>query len=337
METKISIEEQICLNSTCLALNATGLAKVEIGSDYIFPKIIVKGKESIKKQKVLTNLSGLSNTNLLFSRILELSFHKSNEANNYVKMGGFGGNTYRLKNLNKRITLENMDDDKKSFKIELYSQSIKRQFTLIILPNDDNQKNTKFDICIDTDTADIIDYDKIAKEHLDKASIEEIKQDKTIQQESYEFYCENVLKFAQKQDKTRFFDIINKKTNEEILFDCPDFILIKDLLWKDTNINKLHYLMIFKNPKLMSLRNLDKSNIELLETALKTGKKKISDLNDISKIHMETYFHYHPSVWQLHIHFVSSRIEEIHKKYMVDEVITNLHNDSDFYKKNIIL
>lgn len=108
-------------------------------------------------------------------------------------------------------------------------------------------------------------------------------------------------------------------------------------MWDGKNINNMHYLIIFKNPKLMSIRDLTQSDVELLNNAIIIGKSEISKLHDISTIKIETYFHYHPSIWQLHMHIVNSIIEENHKKFMVDDIIANLIHDSDYYKKNIIL
>lgn len=329
----------IRLNPTCLASCAKGLYDIEQGYHYIFPKIIIMGTNSTRKQKVLKILTGLSNTNLLFSRKLKLSFHCSNEKNDYVKVGGFGGNTYKLKNLNKRLAEENIECTDKPFKIELYSKNIKREYKLIILPDKCEKKITPSDIVIDVDKNLTIDFDKIATEQIEKGYVKEdtIKINHIKLIETYGFYCENILRFAERQDKKIFFNIINKESDEQIIYECSDFILVRDLLWDGNNINNMHCLTIFKDPNLMSIRDLTKSNIELLNTALIIGKSEISKLHNVSTIKIETYFHYHPSIWQLHMHFVSNNIEENHKKFMVDDIITNLTLDSDYYKKDIIL
>ncbi|AYV78520.1 MAG: hypothetical protein Edafosvirus16_19 [Edafosvirus sp.] len=345
---KLDPEKPVHLNITCLAVQPFQMDEVKLGYAHVFPKVIIVGKNSSQKQNFLKLITGLYDTDLLFSRNLELSFHKSNEPNEYVKMGGFGGNTYKLKNLNKRIVDENKDVIYKPFKIQIYSKKIQREYTLVILP-DENTLNKYHESCviinkydesfIVVNTSEETDYAKIISEHESKSHIEQIPEIKDSKEstESYEFYLENVLRFAQRQDKTRFFDIINKKTDEELFYDCPDFVLIRDMLWADKDVNNMHYIIIFKNPKYMSIRDLSQSDIELLNTALTIGKIHIGKLCDVSKIKMETYFHYHPSVWQLHIHFVSSTIEEKHKKFMVDDVINNLNKDTDYYKKNDIV
>jgi diadenosine tetraphosphate (Ap4A) HIT family hydrolase len=328
-------DKPIQLNSTSLSLSAVPTSN-KIGFSYVFPQIIIIGNNILKKQNLLKILIGLDDINFIFSRQLDIYFYKSLEEDDFVIMGGFGSNTYKNKTVNRRLVHEDIDNIDKPFKIEIFSKNIIREYKLIILPINTKYLNES-DIVIDSDSE--YDLNKIALEHINKAKLE-IKLETKISDrlnETYDFYTNSVLRYAQRQDKTVFFDIINKKTNEEILYECDDFIMVRDILWDGKDINNMHYLIILKNPKYMSIRDLSKTDVELLNTILCVGKQQIEKRHDISNIKMETYFHYHPSIWLVHIHFVSSSIEEKHKKFMVNDVIDNLCKDTDYYRKNSIL
>jgi diadenosine tetraphosphate (Ap4A) HIT family hydrolase len=325
----------IYVSSSSLALSGNGLPEVKAGYCHVFPRIVIIGDDTGRKQQLVTQITGLD-VNWVSSRKLEITFHKTNEKKDFVKMGGFGGNTYKVKNLIKRLVEEDKDPIDKPFKVAIYSPNVKRECTVVVLPVKwDNYELFKPDIIVNTD--DNIDYAKVIEKQNVEAKVTTIpKLVEENEKETYEFYYENVMRFAQRQDKQIFRNIIDKKTNEEIIYECDDFIFVRDILWADSDIKNIHYLVIFKNPKYMSIRDLSSNDIELLNNALTIGEQQIKKRHDVSGIKMETYFHYHPSIWLMHIHFVSSTVKENHKKFMTAEVIENLKKDSEYYRKHAI-
>jgi len=131
---------------------------------------------------------------------------------------------------------------------------------------------------------------------------------------------------------------VNGKTNEKIIYQCSEFVMVRDITWTNENLKEMHYLIIFTDPNLYSIRDLNQKHVKLLLDIVQIGKQKISELHNINLIDLEIYFHYHPSIWQLHMHFASNTIVDIyHKKFIVNHVIDNLINDNNYYKKDITL
>ena len=56
---------------------------------------------------------------------------------------------------------------------------------------------------------------------------------------------------------------------------------------------------------------------------------------DISDLNIE--FHYTPSTYHLHLHFINKKkedISDIHYKHSYDNVINNIKNDENYYINN---
>jgi hypothetical protein len=307
------------------------------GYTYAFPKIIVKGKNNAIKQKFLSDITGLNDTNFLISIDLLITFHNSISNKDFVRLGGLGNNTYKLKNLNKRLSDESLEGYlDKPILIDVFSKNIAREYTLLIL-HDHHYDNNNDDIVIDTDRK--INFNNLLDQHNKGRRLIPIKEQNDVEHplETYDFYKDNILRFAQKQNKDVFLNIINGKSNEEILYECADFVFVRDILWKTNDLQDMRCIIIFKNKKLMSIRDLQKSDIEMIERAENVGIQLLTKLFDVSKIKMETYFHYHPSIWLLHMHFVSSTVLEDHKKFFVKTVIDNLNKNTDCFRNDINL
>ena len=154
----------------------------------------------------------------------------------------------------------------------------------------------------------------------------EIQIDKKLKLESYTDYLKlNVHTF----DKTWIYNIIDhKKETDTILFEDDNIIIIPDYKWSN-DINELHILGIFKDKNLYSIRELTKDHIDILQQSLNNGKKMIE----------EKFFHYEPSTYHLHIHFMNisntstkSDSYSLPRAHLVSSVIENLKINSDYYK-----
>jgi len=162
----------------------------------------------------------------------------------------------------------------------------------------------------------------------------EKNKNKKIMNESYLEYLE--LK-VHNTDKEWIHNIIDHKSElNSIIFENNDIILIPDYKW-DLNKKNLHILAIFKNKNLSSIRDLIGDDIKMLEESILIGKKIIKDKYDIKNLVI--YFHYRPSVWQLHMHFMNVETDNkesfsLPRAHLVSSVINNLKNDSNYYINN---
>jgi len=155
-----------------------------------------------------------------------------------------------------------------------------------------------------------------------------------IKQESYDEYKNLKVEDA---DKTWAYNIIDHIAEmDRIIYEDKDIILIPDYKWNNL-LDSLHILCFFKDKKLYSIRELVSSHLKLLQDTLVNCKKTINEKYKIPEENLLIYFHYHPSVWQLHIHFMNIKLINnsilIPRAHLVNQVIENLKIDSDYYKK----
>jgi hypothetical protein len=95
------------------------------------------------------------------------------------------------------------------------------------------------------------------------------------------------------------------------------------------------YLVIFKDTRLSTIRDLRRSNVALLVDVrnqvsawLQTRHKR--------KFHM--FFHYMPSVFQLHLHVTSkAQYINMNRAHFLPFVINNLKNNSEYYAQALLL
>lgn len=136
----------------------------------------------------------------------------------------------------------------------------------------------------------------------------------------------------------------NKWKNPQILFTNDKFILIRDIKWKDNNINNLHLLAIPRNINIRSIRDLRRKDIKLLENIIKIGREFIKNNYKLSNEKINIYCHYHPGIWYFHIHFanINKTDDNIMEKlvcrtHYIDDIIKNLKIRDDYYKNNNII
>jgi len=133
------------------------------------------------------------------------------------------------------------------------------------------------------------------------------------------------------------YNIIDHKAEtEDIIYENKDIIIIPNYNWNRDN-NNLHVLGIFKDKRLKSIRDLRNEHIEILEESIKNGKNIIKDKYNFDINNLIIYFHYHPTVWQLHIHFINknyiSDSYTLPRAQLASTVIENIKIDSEYYKK----
>lgn len=154
--------------------------------------------------------------------------------------------------------------------------------------------------------------------------------------EKYDEYIEYIKKVPESNTKWVFniFDGIAEQ--DRIIFRNDDFIIIPSIHAIDDK-NNFHILVIFSDKRLRSMRDLEKKDISLLESARNKTLELIKSKYDVDESEIKTYFHYPPSVWQLHLHFnrtgMNNSISSVEHSHSLDIVIESLNIDTDFYKK----
>lgn len=136
-------------------------------------------------------------------------------------------------------------------------------------------------------------------------------------------------------------NIINKKSEtDKIIFENESFIILPDFKWNGT-IDNLYLLLIAKDQTLKSIRDLRAHHIPLLTDMIDKTKCLLKDKYDLDITNVRMYFHYRPSVWQLHLHINNINCTKIftcsvERAHSIINVINNLRSDDSYYNKAIL-
>jgi len=155
--------------------------------------------------------------------------------------------------------------------------------------------------------------------------------------ETYEDYLKLDIKDNNKE-KEWIYNIIDHKAEQaSIIFEDDNIIIIPDWKWNQ-NLRELHILGIYKDKSLRSIRDLNSSHLKMLKESINTGCKIISKYYNFKLDNILTFFHYHPSTWQLHVHFMNvydkkTRSTVLPRSHAASSVIQNIELVEDYYKK----
>jgi hypothetical protein len=144
----------------------------------------------------------------------------------------------------------------------------------------------------------------------------------------YQMYVESEI-----QKKQWIYKIIaGEKEQDQILFKSENFVVLPDLETKN-EIGIINWIIIFNDFNLKSLRDLTHKNLKMLTDV----KKCIQDMLPDEFQEAMMYFHYPPSVWQLHLHVsapcnILRTTNSMQKVYFLQDVMSGLYLQSDFYK-----
>jgi len=177
-------------------------------------------------------------------------------------------------------------------------------------------------------TTEIFIKNKIPKEIFYKSK---------LKFETYDEYLKLDIKDNLKQKEWIYNIIDHKAEQESIIFEDDNIIIIPDWKW-NRNIRELHILGIYKDKSLRSIRDLDSSHLKMLQDSIRVGCEIISKHYDFKLDNILTFFHYHPSAWQLHVHFMNvsdkkTRSATLPRAHSSSLVIQNLELIDDYYKK----
>ena len=163
---------------------------------------------------------------------------------------------------------------------------------------------------------------------------------KKIRKESYEEYLLCLEQRDPKKDEW-IYNIINGTAEQDKILHRDELcIVIPTYIWDEFDIEKLHILCLPTDISLRSIRSLESKHIPLLNHMKKVSFDAIKRKYNIDNDELKMFFHYEPSTYHLHIHFVNtvhrdagSSVEYSHE---LDSVMFNLELDSDYYKKILL-
>ena len=120
---------------------------------------------------------------------------------------------------------------------------------------------------------------------------------------------------------------------EKVFHDAPDWLLARDLHRGPDN----RYLVVFRDEQLFCIRDLRARHVGMLRGLLSFLRRWLPEQEPLlhSKYHM--YFHYRPSVFQLHLHVSMRKAPDSLRAQDVQHVIRNLEQAGTWYKDALIL
>ncbi|TKR81702.1 hypothetical protein L596_015533 [Steinernema carpocapsae] len=132
----------------------------------------------------------------------------------------------------------------------------------------------------------------------------------------------------------------HKSEQDRLIFEDLDeqngFQLYPDLKWDGKTPENLYCQAIIRRRGVRSVRDLRGTDIELLENIMTNSKKAIRDRYGVNPAQLKAYFHYQPSYYHLHVHFVKLGYDApggTMFSILVDTAIGNLRIASDYYKR----
>jgi m7GpppX diphosphatase len=166
------------------------------------------------------------------------------------------------------------------------------------------------------------------------------RSEKKIVRETYEDYLKYLNKRDPKKDQWIYNIIDGTSEQDSILYRDELCIIIPTYMWDGKNIDKMHVLCIPTDISLRSIRSLNSSHIPLLEHMKRETIRVIKNKYGVDEHYLKMFFHYEPSTYHLHIHFLNvahhdarSSVEYSHE---LNNVIFNLSICHDYYQRSIL-
>ncbi|GEQ69729.1 hypothetical protein JCM33374_g3403 [Metschnikowia sp. JCM 33374] len=122
------------------------------------------------------------------------------------------------------------------------------------------------------------------------------------------------------------------------------FVLLPDMKWDQKTMDALYLVTIINRTDISSVRDINGSHVEFLETLSKKIKKVASVKYPVAADSLRLFVHYQPSYYHFHIHVVNVAHPglgdglNVGKAILLDDVIENVKMFPDYYpKKNHVL
>ena len=223
-----------------------------------------------------------------------------------------------------QVTIENVNYKFIPSKVTSFDQIVKNNKTM------ENDIYEKYEATAEISGELIICNDVTKMKHTEKKLI----------RETYEEYLKTLEKRDPNKDKWIYNVIYGSSEQEHVLYRDEMCIVIPTYMWDSVNIDKLHILCLPTDVTLRSIRSLTAEHIELLEHMKKVTLETIKNKYGLDECYLKMFFHYEPSTYHLHIHFVNtahydarSSVEYSHE---LNNVMFNLSLYSQYYKVAIL-
>ena len=159
---------------------------------------------------------------------------------------------------------------------------------------------------------------------------------RTIVKETFESYLIRLENRNPKKD-IWIYNIINGVTEQDsILYRDKLCIVIPTYTWDSNDTSKLHILCLPTDTRLRTIRSLTSEHIPLLEHMKRETIQTIKNKYDLDESNLKMFFHYEPSTYHLHIHFVNIANDKVRSSveysHELNSVLFNLSICSDYYR-----
>jgi len=163
------------------------------------------------------------------------------------------------------------------------------------------------------------------------------KYNKILKKQSYDEYLDFISKRDIDKDKWVYNILDGNAEQDKIIYKDELCLVLPAYVWDGQNINKLHILCMPIDKFIRTIRELTKEHIPLLEHMKQSTLNIISEKYGLQECNLKIFFHYDPSTYHLHIHFINTIHTEtgssVEYSHDLDNVIFNLQMDTDYYKK----
>ncbi|MFY7729927.1 MAG: hypothetical protein ACOVRN_10445 [Flavobacterium sp.] len=164
--------------------------------------------------------------------------------------------------------------------------------------------------------------------------------EKKVVRETFDEYTQAISQRPIQTDAWIYNIIHGVAEQASVLYRDDQCVVIPTYMWDGTNIDKLHILCLPTNITLRCIRSLTAEHIPLLEHMRRVTCDRIRDQYGVDETGLKIFFHYEPSTYHLHIHFINvahrdacSSVEYSHDLYAV---LFNLSICSDYYQRAIL-
>ncbi|OQS55844.1 m7GpppX [Ecytonucleospora hepatopenaei] len=131
-------------------------------------------------------------------------------------------------------------------------------------------------------------------------------------------------------------NVFSGNETEKVFYQNKDVSIVGDSKWNE-NVDELYLLVLFRNERYASIRDIEKEDIALLKETKRRVYELVKEKWDLTPSDMCLYFHYRPTYYRLHIHAVNISktthcLHNCYRSILVDDVIKNISLESKYYK-----
>lgn len=159
---------------------------------------------------------------------------------------------------------------------------------------------------------------------------------KKLVREDYEMYMQTLENRDPKKDQWIYNILDGISEQESVLYRDDKCVVFINYFWDGKDIDKMQLLCMPTDRNLRTIRSLDFWSLPLLKHMRKVTLDIIREKYGLEQGDIKMYFHYEPSTYHLHIHFVNTASCHLHSSveysHELNNVMFNLKMMSDYYK-----